>query len=115
MQTTIALPSSTGGKHKTLTDHERKLLQLRQEIDPIVEHLKADNRMGHIMSRASMATGSTSVVRSRQQDQIDTTDNCQEEGDLLPRPFFRLSEAAGLQSNWPTVLRELLHVATTPR
>jgi IS5 family transposase len=33
------------GKFKTLTAQERKLLKRRQAIEPIIGHLKSDNRM----------------------------------------------------------------------
>ena len=33
------------GKYKSLTDQERKLLKRRQAIEPIIGHLKSDNRM----------------------------------------------------------------------
>ena len=33
------------GKYKSLTEQERKLLNRRQAIEPIIDHLKSDNRM----------------------------------------------------------------------
>ena len=33
------------GKYKSLTEQERKLLKRRQAIEPIIGHLKSDNRM----------------------------------------------------------------------
>lgn len=35
------------GKAKRISEQERKLLRRRQAIEPIIDHLKADHRMGH--------------------------------------------------------------------
>lgn len=33
------------GKHKSLSDHEKRLLKRRQAIEPLIGHTKADHRM----------------------------------------------------------------------
>jgi len=33
------------GKHKSLSDHEKRLLKRRRAIEPLIGHTKADHRM----------------------------------------------------------------------
>jgi hypothetical protein len=63
------------GKSKRLSAQERKLLERRQAIEPIIGHLKADHRMDRCHLKGETACR---AVRSRLQHPLAAAHDCQE-------------------------------------
>jgi IS5 family transposase len=103
------------GKYKTLTDQERKLLKRRQAIEPIIGHLKADHRMDRCYLKGEQGDRLNAVLCAAGYNIKWLLRMIARKGVAFLRGLYlRLCEAAGMPSNWPMVLRELLHVETAP-
>jgi transposase, IS5 family len=103
------------GKFKTLTDQERKLLKRRQAIEPIIGHLKADHRMDRCYLKGEQGDRINAVLCAAGYNIKWLLRMIAKKGVTFLRGLYlRLCEAVGMPSNWPKVLRALLHVAMAP-
>ena len=104
------------GKFKTLTEQERKLLKRRQAIEPIIGHLKSDQRMDRCYFKGEQGDRLNAVLRAAGYNIKWLLRMIAKKGVTFLRGLhLRLCEAIGVQPNWQMVLRELLQVATAPR
>jgi IS5 family transposase len=104
------------GKFKTLTNQERKLLKRRQAIEPIISHLKADHRMDRCYLKGEQGDRLNAVMCAAGYNIKWLLRMIAKKAVAFLRGLYlRLCEAAGVQPDWPTALRELEQiVSVTP-
>lgn len=99
------------GKFKTLTDQERKLLKRRQAIEPIIGHLKADHRMGRCYLKGEQGDRLNAVLCAAGYNIKWLLRMIAKKGVTFLRALYlRLCEAAGVRSDWASVIRQLSRI-----
>ena len=99
------------GKFKTLTDQERKLLKRRQAIEPIIGHLKADHRMDRCYLKGEQGDRLNAVLCAAGYNIKWLLRMIAKKGVAFLRGLYlRLCEAAGVRSDWPSVMRQLSRI-----
>ncbi len=99
------------GKFKTLTDQERKLLKRRQAIEPIIGHLKADHRMDRCYLKGEQGDRLNAVLCAAGYNIKWLLRMIAKKGVAFLRGLYlRLCEAAGVRSDWASVMRQLSRI-----
>jgi IS5 family transposase len=99
------------GKFKTLTDQERKLLKRRQAIEPIIGHLKADHRMDRCYLKGEQGDRLNAVLCAAGYNIKWLLRMIAKKGVAFLRGLYlRLCEAAGVWSDWSSVMRQLSRI-----
>ena len=99
------------GKFKTLTDQERKLLKRRQAIEPIIGHLKADHRMDRCYLKGEQGDRLNAVLCAASYNIKWLLRMIAKKGVAFLRGLYlRLCEAAGVRSDWASVMRQLSRI-----
>jgi IS5 family transposase len=100
------------GKYKTLTTQERKLLKRRQAIEPIIGHLKSDHRMDRCHLKGEQGDRLHAVLCAAGYNIRWLLRMIAKKGvPFLRRLYLRLYKAPAVQSNWLSLLRELISIA----
>lgn len=99
------------GKFKTLTDQERKLLKRRQAIEPIIGHLKADHRMDRCYLKGEQGDRLNAVLCAAGYNIKWLLRMIAKKGVAFLRALYLgLCEAAGVRSDWASVIRQLSRI-----
>jgi IS5 family transposase len=99
------------GKFKTLTDQERKLLKRRQAIEPIIGHLKSDHRMDRCYLKGEQGDRLNAVLCAAGYNIKWLLRMIAKKGVTFLRGLYlRLCAAAGVRSDWASVMRKLSRI-----
>jgi IS5 family transposase len=99
------------GKFKTLSDQERKLLKRRQAIEPIIGHLKEDHRMDRCYLKGEQGDRLNAVLCAVGYNLKWLLRMITKKGVTFLRGLYlRLCEAAGVWSDWTSVMRQLSRI-----
>ena len=97
------------GKAKRISEQERKLLRRRQAIEPIIDHLKADHRMGHSHLKGERGDRLHAVLCAAGYNIKWLLRMVAKKGvAFLQLAYLRLCKLAGLSPKWSPMLRKWL-------
>jgi transposase, IS5 family len=103
------------GKFKSMTAQERKMLERRQAIEPIIGHLKSDHRMNRCYLKGEKGDRLNAVLCAAGYNIKWLLRMIAKKGvGFLCSLYLCLCKVAAARSNWTAMPRELLQVVSMP-